>query len=60
MSKFPDLSAVAAEIEQQADLVRQARRLLCFVAIELKQSKHAGHAGQWINEAKSLLQQVAR
>ena len=60
MSDSQDLSAVAAEIERQADLVRQARRLLCFVKMELTQSQHAGHAARWIDEAKALLQQVAR
>ena len=60
MSDSQDLSAVAAEIERQADLVRQARRLLCFVKMELNQTQHVGHAALWIDEAKALLQQVAR
>lgn len=60
MSDSQDLSGVAAEIERQADLVRQARRLLSFVKMELNQTQHVGHAALWIDEAKALLQQVAR
>ena len=60
MFESQDLSAIAAEIERQADLVRQARRLLSFAKMELRQAKHVGNAPQWIDEAKALLQQVAR
>jgi len=60
MSEPQDLSAVAVEIERQADLVRQARRLLFFVKMELRQANHVGNAPRWIDEATVLLQQVAR
>ncbi|MFN9291389.1 MAG: hypothetical protein ACK6EB_25225 [Planctomyces sp.] len=60
MPESQDLSAVAAEIDRQADLVRQARRLLSFVKMELRETKHEGNAARWIDEAKALLQQVAR